>query len=315
MPMIPRARFWYLGRLAALPIGIAIVFLSGLFPLQDLLLLNTQSLTASIAAYDVASLTNEQRVQNGLAPLSVSPLLTQAAQDKAQDMAQNSYYAHVSPDGKTPLYWLDYVGYRYLNAGENLVIDRTTSEEAVDAWMRSPDHRENILRPQFTEIGIGVAKGEYEGISTIFVVQEFGTPYPTTRTISVAPKAVPATPVSVPAVVPVIPVPPAPISIPSIAKTIPKVTAPRIATLAPKAPTVAAATTTASAATTTAGQGTSTISYALAPEFYAPVTVSIGPNSQQGASATAPKASSATALSVLFQHVRQFFGHLFNKAQ
>jgi hypothetical protein len=104
--------------------------------------------------------------------------LTQAAQLKADDMATNSYYAHISPDGKSPLYWLQAVGYKYLNAGENLVIDRNTSEEAVDAWMNSPDHRENILRPQFTEVGIGVASGVYQGIPTTYVVEEFGTPYP-----------------------------------------------------------------------------------------------------------------------------------------
>lgn len=337
--MIPRARLWYLVRLALIPTGLIVLLLSGIFPLEDLFTVNPNGLSASIAASDVASLTNEQRIKNGLPPLDVSPLLTEAAQDKADDMAANSYYAHVSPDGKTPLYWLDHVGYHYLNAGENLVIDRTTSEQAVDAWMNSPDHRENILRPQFTEIGIGVAKGEYDGLSTIFVVQEFGTPYPTARAIAVAPKpapvkvatAAPTTPAVAPAVAPKpvtpavrqntqpsVPVTPVTITVP----VIPKVTAPHIATLtAPKPIVIEASTsattttaTTTSATTKPAGQGTTTVSFALAPEFYKPVTLSAREIAQNEVDPAAPQAASESRISVLFIKIRAFLSHIFNTA-
>lgn len=139
---------------------------------------SSQPLVAGIAAADVVALTNQERADAQLPTLTRSTLLDTAAQMKADDMAVGSYYAHVSPDGKTPLYWLQAVGYRYLNAGENLVIDRTSAEQAVSAWMQSYDHRSNILRPQFTEIGIGVAEGEYKGMSTLYVVQIFATPHP-----------------------------------------------------------------------------------------------------------------------------------------
>jgi uncharacterized protein YkwD len=132
----------------------------------------------AVDAVDIISLTNQNRAVAGIATLTTNSLLTQAAQQKADDMAAKSYYAHISPEGRSPLYWLNLAGYQYLNAGENLVIDRTTSEQVVDSWMSSPDHRENILRPQFTEIGVGVASGAYEGLNTIYVVQEFGTPLP-----------------------------------------------------------------------------------------------------------------------------------------
>lgn len=331
--MIPRARLWYLVRLALIPTGLIVLLLSGIFPLEDLLTVNPNGLSASIAASDVASLTNEQRIKNGLPPLDVSPLLTEAAQDKANDMAQNSYYAHVSPDGKTPLYWLDSVGYHYLNAGENLVIDRTTSEQAVDAWMNSPDHRENILRPQFTEIGIGVAKGEYDGLSTIFVVQEFGTPYPSARAIAVAPKpapvkvatAAPTTPAVAPTVTPKPEVPavtqttqPSIPVTPVIVPVIPKVPTPHIATLVtPKPTTITVSTTTATttlATTTSAGQGTSTVSFALAPEFYKPVTLSAREIAQNEVDPAAPQAASESRISVLFIKIRAFLSHIFNTA-
>src|SRR4051812_25649540 len=112
-PRISRARFWTLLGIALPIAGAVILFFSGILPFEDLLSVPAQYLTASVAASDVASLTNDARTTNGLPPLSVSPLLTQAAQLKAEDMARNSYYAHVSPDGKSPLYWLDVVGYNY----------------------------------------------------------------------------------------------------------------------------------------------------------------------------------------------------------
>ena len=171
----------------------------------------TTQRASAVDATDIITLTNQNRTQAGVPALVTSPLLTEAAQLKANDMASRSYYAHVSPDGKSPLYWLDLVGYHYINAGENLVIDRTTSEQVVDAWMNSPDHRENILRPQFTEIGVGTASGVYEGLNTIYVVQEFGMPMPTVpvqilpkTTVPVAPThaIAPTTAVSAPATAP-----------------------------------------------------------------------------------------------------------------
>ena len=202
--MTDTARTWYLLRICLVISGLIIIFFSGIFPVENYLaLVNPSQLTASVVPSEVAVLTNQNRIDNGLSALTVNPLLTQAAQLKAEDMAQNSYYAHIGPDGKSPLYWLTRVGYKYLNAGENLVIDRTTSEQAVDAWMSSPDHRENILRPQFTEIGVGVASGQYQGVDTIFVVEEFGTPYPLSAPLVQKPVPVVATAPSTPVVKPI----------------------------------------------------------------------------------------------------------------
>ncbi|MDB5190127.1 MAG: hypothetical protein JWN49_453 [Parcubacteria group bacterium] len=198
--MITNERAWKLLRIALPIAGLIVIFFSGIFPLEELLgLVPSKQLTASVTSTEVVALTNENRIEDHLPALATSPLLTQAAQLKADDMAANSYYAHVSPDGKTPLYWLELVGYHYLNAGENLVIDRTTSEEVVSAWMNSADHRENILRPQFTEIGVGVAQGVYEGQATTYVVQEFGTPYPSIALVRkpVATTVTPAVPTPV----------------------------------------------------------------------------------------------------------------------
>lgn len=120
--------------------------------------------------------TNQQRTGNGVSALTVSPLLTQAAQDKANDMAANGYFAHTSPSGITPWYWFEKVGYVFSAAGENLAVNFTDSQAVTDAWMNSPEHRANILDGQFTQIGIATAQGTYNGQPAVYVAEEFGTP-------------------------------------------------------------------------------------------------------------------------------------------
>ena len=120
--------------------------------------------------------TNQQRQDNGVAALGVSPLLTAAAQDKANDMVANDYFAHTSPAGITPWYWFEKVGYMFSAAGENLAVNFVDSQDVTTAWMNSPEHRANILDGQFTQIGIATAQGTYDGHPATYVVELFGTP-------------------------------------------------------------------------------------------------------------------------------------------
>lgn len=122
--------------------------------------------------------TNQNRTTNGLQPLTVDPLLQAAAQDKANDMAANNYFAHTSPAGLTPWYWFAKVGYSFDFAGENLAVNFSDSEDVTNAWMNSPEHRANILNADFTQIGMATAQGTYNGRSAVYVVELFGTPAP-----------------------------------------------------------------------------------------------------------------------------------------
>ena len=124
----------------------------------------------------VVDATNQQRESLGLGELKVNEKLKEAAQAKANDMASKGYFAHYSPDGKTPWYWIDQVGYNYRAAGENLAVNFDYSKDVVNAWMNSPTHRANIVKAKYTDIGIGIAEGFYQGRPTVFVVQLFGTP-------------------------------------------------------------------------------------------------------------------------------------------
>ena len=131
---------------------------------------------AAVYANMLVLLTNRDRVSQNISELKVNPLLEKAAQLKADDMASRSYFAHNTPEGKTPWYWLEQVGYRYLYAGENLAVNFAESEDVQKAWMSSPSHKSNIVNPKFTEIGIATSTGIYKGREAVFVVQMFGAP-------------------------------------------------------------------------------------------------------------------------------------------
>ncbi len=120
-------------------------------------------------------LTNIERQAQGLKPLRYNPQLSRAAEAKAADMLAADYFEHTSPAGKTPWSFIKATGYDYYKAGENLAIDFTTVEGPIPAWMASPSHRANILKEDFSEIGIASMTGEYQGRETTVVVQMFGT--------------------------------------------------------------------------------------------------------------------------------------------
>ena len=142
------------------------------------LLVRQSALTfiAAVLPGEVIALTNEERTVNSVGQLSENAQLDAAAQAKAADMAAKGYFSHVGPDGKEPWAWVTGAGYSYQDAGENLAVRFADSSDVVKAWMASPTHRANIVKPVYTNIGVGVAQGMYQGQPATFVVQYFGTP-------------------------------------------------------------------------------------------------------------------------------------------
>lgn len=187
---LPNARnghvphFFGSGSLAAVAIAVLILH-AAYFGTTQILFRSTDFL-ASVLPSVLISLTNDDRAKEGLGSLEEDAELTRAAQMKADDMAEKGYFSHKTPDGKDPWYWFQLVGYQYQHAGENLAINFNDSEDVEEAWMASPTHRANIVKPVYTKIGIGVAKGEYEGKNAVFVVQLFATPK-----VAAAPKPAP----------------------------------------------------------------------------------------------------------------------------
>jgi uncharacterized protein YkwD len=129
---------------------------------------------ADITKSALENFANQTRQSAGLAPLTENQKLNQAAQLKAENMLQNNYFAHTSPTGLTPWYWFLQAGYNYKYAGENLAIGFFNSQEVYQAWLNSPSHKENILNPNYKEVGTAVLSG-FGSNNTIIVVQEFGS--------------------------------------------------------------------------------------------------------------------------------------------
>lgn len=162
---------------------------------------------SNISIQDVVRLTNQKRSEAGLPTLSYNQTLSDAAYTKGRDMIDRDYWAHVAPDGTQPWKFFGQFGYKYRYAGENLARDFSNASSAIDAWMNSPTHRENILNPKYKEIGIGVVEGNLAGSDTTIVVQFFGATYAdkvvlpiaeaakteTTPQVEVKPTAVPVT--------------------------------------------------------------------------------------------------------------------------
>jgi hypothetical protein len=137
---------------------------------------SSQQFLAAVVPAEIIALTNTERAGNNVGSVADNAELDAAAQAKANDMAANGYFSHVGPDGKTPWQWIDASGYQYQYAGENLAVRFIDSTDVVNAWMESPTHRANIVKPVYTEIGVGVAQGMYQGEPATYVVQYFGTP-------------------------------------------------------------------------------------------------------------------------------------------
>ncbi|MEV6091744.1 CAP domain-containing protein [Streptomyces cellulosae] len=112
---------------------------------------------------EVVELTNRERARAGLPPLSRDPLLTTAAQAHSADMVARDFYAHTAPDGGKPWDRAAAAGSRCRAVGENIACGQRSAAEVVRGWMNSPGHRANILKPEFTHIGVGFAGGGRAG--------------------------------------------------------------------------------------------------------------------------------------------------------
>ena len=152
------------------------------------------------SAGEIIALANLDRKNAGLSELKINSTLNKAAEQKVQDMLNNNYFAHVSPENKTPWDFIKSAGYKYLAAGENLAVDFVTAEDVNKGLMNSPTHRANILNKLYSEIGVAVGYGILDGRDTILVAQYFGSPrveagkpYNTTQPVKTAtpPKPVP----------------------------------------------------------------------------------------------------------------------------
>jgi uncharacterized protein YkwD len=131
----------------------------------------------SSASYENAliSYINQERANQGIAPLTVSSQLTAAARQHSRDMACNDFFNHQGSDGSSPFGRIASSGYNYSAAAENIFAGSVTSQQAFISWMNSPGHRANMLNPVYIHIGVGYiynASSTYGGYYTA----DFATP-------------------------------------------------------------------------------------------------------------------------------------------
>lgn len=102
------------------------------------------------------SLINQERQDQGLAPYSAQGQLQAAAIGHSTDMACNGFFGHTGSDKSTVGERVNAQGYSWSMVGENLFAGSSaTAQSAFNWWMSSAPHRDNLLSPDYTEIGIG----------------------------------------------------------------------------------------------------------------------------------------------------------------
>ncbi|QUH03359.1 CAP domain-containing protein [Saccharopolyspora erythraea] len=103
----------------------------------------------------VVELVNQARAGAGCAAVKADSRLADAAQAHSTDMANRSYFDHTSQDGSTFSQRITRAGYPS-PAAENIAMGQQTAEQVMDAWMKSPGHKANILNCSLKTIGVGV---------------------------------------------------------------------------------------------------------------------------------------------------------------
>lgn len=119
---------------------------------------------------EVLRLTNEIRVQNGLNELVWDDELARVGREHCIDMAAREYFDHNTPEGLSPLDRMQNAGIWRNYAGENIAAGQIDPQAVVDAWMESPGHRDNILFPNYTRMGVSFYRGGNYGV---YWAQEF----------------------------------------------------------------------------------------------------------------------------------------------
>ncbi|MFI9063753.1 CAP domain-containing protein [Streptomyces sp. NPDC053429] len=120
----------------------------------------------------VLALVNKERAAAGCGPLATDSALTAAARAYSDTMARSGVMSHTGPDGSTMTSRVEAAGYGWSRLGENIARGQADADAVMNSWMNSPGHRANILNCAFTEIGIGVHKGD----GGPWWTQDFGTP-------------------------------------------------------------------------------------------------------------------------------------------
>jgi len=136
---------------------------------------------------EVLLLVNENRSQEAdcgvdgefaaAAPLVMDPILRCSARLQSLDMFERNFFDHTNPDGKDPFERMDAAGFKGSGAGENIAVGQVSPEQVMNSWMDSDGHCSNVMRPNYTMLGVGYHPGAGgRGLGSNYWTQNFGAP-------------------------------------------------------------------------------------------------------------------------------------------
>ena len=129
--------------------GCTITFVSPEYAARPVQPLNPQAALAGVNAF---------RTKNRLGTVALDARLTRAAAMQSETQAKRDWIGHDGPDGSLPKDRAARAGYRAKIASENVASGQKSFTDVMRAWEASAGHRENLLRPGVTAIGVAMAK-------------------------------------------------------------------------------------------------------------------------------------------------------------
>ncbi len=113
------------------------------------------SLPTDPAIQEFVRLVNAERRSMGCPELKWDSRVASIASAHSADMVSRNFFSHTNPDGKSPFDRLEESKVAFSAAAENIALGPKTGREAYETWMRSPEHRKNMLDCRFTRHGVG----------------------------------------------------------------------------------------------------------------------------------------------------------------
>jgi len=131
--------------------GCSVTFVSPEYAAKPVQKLNPEAALAEVNAF---------RAKNGAKPLALDERLSRAAAKQSQDQAKRNSGGHNGSDGSKPMDRAAHAGFKAKIASENVAAGQKSFSDVMHYWETSSGHRENLLRPNVTAIGVAMAKAE-----------------------------------------------------------------------------------------------------------------------------------------------------------
>lgn len=139
---------------------------------------------ANTVERQMLDLINAERAEAGLDPVKLNLLLNDSSEDHSQWMLNNDQFSHTGAGGSSAHDRMEAANYPFegsWTSGENIAWQSERGADGIaddvvqlhQGLMDSPGHRANILNPDYTEIGIGIERGDFEGFDGVVVTQNF----------------------------------------------------------------------------------------------------------------------------------------------